>query len=380
MIILDIFKIISELNNEDLHHKYKLLRDEYYYINAKKIVEEWVAGFVDRDQKIIKEFQTTFHSSFWEFYLHAVFKELGWVVDYKNNRPDFIVTSPEEIYVEAVVSEIKKGGIPESERTPEQPLEMLSPISTREEFSMIIDEAIVRHSNSILSKHKKYTGYKTSKKTHKGYKDCDWIKEDKPYVIALASYDQISYGREYIYSMMALLYNFYYCPETEAYYKLGSIKKPGTDSDIKLGLFTDNSLEDVSAIIFCNTLTLGKLSSLSKSRGSDVSYVINVRHDMDPPHYKIHEVNEYAPEHLLDGLYVFHNPYAKNKISSVEIDKSGVLQYSIVNNQVKTEGAYFPLVARHCQPSMFVPTKDLKELFKGTAASNYNKTQAFEAL
>lgn len=373
---MDIFKIITELDDDELHPKYKFLRDEYYYINAKSIVKDWVSGFVDRDQKIVKEFQTTFHSSFWEFYLHAVFKELGWVVDYKNNRPDFIITAPDEMYIEAVVSEIKEGGVPESERTPEQPLEALSPISTREEFSSIIDEAIVRHSNSILSKHKKYTGYETSKKKHKGYKDCDWVNEDKPFVIALASYDQISYGREYIYSMMALLYNYYYCPETEAYYKIGSIKKPGTNSDIKLGLFTDDSLEDVSAIIFCNTLTLGKLSSLSKSKGYDPSYVINIRHDMDPPHYKIHEVNEDAPEQLLDGLYVFHNPHAKNKISS--IDNTGILQYSMVNGKVEAKGAHFPLVARHCQPCMFVPTQELKELFKGTAASTYNKTDAFE--
>ena len=377
---MDIFKVISELNDDKLHPKYKLLRDEFYYRNSKKIINEWVDGFVDRDQKIIKEFQTTFHSSFWEFYLHAVFKELGWTVNYKNNRPDFIISSPEDIYVEAVVSEIKNGGPSESERTHDHVLDMLEPLSTREQFSSIIDEAIARHSNSISSKHKKYTGYTAKEKINKGYKDCPWVKEDKPYVIALASYDQISYGREYIYSMMALLYNLYYCPETEQYYKRDYIKKPNTDSNIKLGLFTDNSLEDVSAIIFCNTLTLGKLSSLSKSRGSDLSYVINIRHDMDPPHYKIQEVGQDSPEQLLDGLYVFHNPYAKNNLPLSELNKTGLLQFSMVNKDVEIKGTHFPIVARYCQPNVLVPTLQMKDLFKDTAASNYNKTQVFETL
>jgi hypothetical protein len=36
------------------------------------VLNEWARGFKNRDGKFVKEFQTTFDSSFWELYLFAV--------------------------------------------------------------------------------------------------------------------------------------------------------------------------------------------------------------------------------------------------------------------------------------------------------------------
>lgn len=372
---MDVFKKIIEVSEDELHPKFNLLRNDPYYFGAKSIIESWTKDFHDRDNKIAIEFQKTFHSSFWEFYLHAVFKELGLSLNETKNRPDFIVDGENGFYVEAVVSEIKQGGKPESERTLDDQLSMLSPIESDIEFSELIDEAIVRHSNSITTKLEKYTGYTDKKgKWIAGYKECEWVEIDKPYLIALSSYDQINYGKEYIYSMLALLYGLYYSPDNDSYTKRTSINKPGTNATISLGIFNEEKFKDVSAIIFTNTLTLGKLSSLSKSIQPDMAHVINVRYDYEPPHYKIHEVEIDHPEHLLDGLYVFHNPNAKVKFDHNAIKDNHIFEVSLDHKGLAMEGARRPIVSRYCSPFGHM----YRELIKSAAAGNYNKTVAHE--
>lgn len=373
---MDVFIKVESLQESELHQKFKLIRDEPYYSGAKKIIESWTSNFHDKDNKIVTEFQTTFHSSLWEFYLHAMFEELKLPLEVKYNRPDFIISGDSQFYVEAVVSEIKNGGVPESERSFDDYLSMLTPISTDEEFSTLINEAIVRHSHSINKKLDKYTGFydKNKKRRKPGYVEDSGVDKNKPYVIALASYDQINYGKEYIYSMMALLYGLYFSPEKNTYLEKSSIKKPGSDSDIKLGIFNDERMRNVSAVIFSNTLTLGKLSSLSKSIGHDPAHVINIRYDYEAPHYKIHEVDTSNPEFLLDGVYVFHNPNANVSFESDAISNSGMLQITKDSHGLAMMGERRPIVARFC--SFF--GHQYSELIKSTAASSYNNTIAFD--
>lgn len=377
---MDIFSKLSDVSEEALHPKFKFLRDELYYSKAKAVVESWAKDFHDRDKKIIKEFQTTFHSAFWEFYLHAVFKKIGVSLNIDHNRPDFITEGTNKFYIEAVVSEIKDEGRPEIERTLDDQFSMLYPIENEIIFSEIIDEAIVRHSNSIGGKLNKYTGYFDKKKNKwiKGYKECDWVDTKKPYLIALSSYDQINYGKEYIYSMMALLYGYYFSPETQEYSQKKSIKKPGTDSDISLGIFYEERMKDVSAIIFTNTLTLGKLSSLSKSLLDDSAYVINVRYDYTPPHFKVHEVTSNHPEDLLDGLYIFKNPNANVPFDSSQFREHQVLEISLDDYGFAFEGRP-PIVSRYCFPSMLLKASH-KEIIKSVAASRYNDTIAYDII
>ena len=55
------------------------------------VLESWANGFVDRDGKFVREFQTTFNSSFWELYLFACLKELGLCVNFSYDAPDFVL-------------------------------------------------------------------------------------------------------------------------------------------------------------------------------------------------------------------------------------------------------------------------------------------------
>jgi hypothetical protein len=337
---LDLFKTISSISENDLHPKYKILRDDIMMDGERVVLLSWADGFVDRDNKIINEFQTTFHSSFWEFYLFRALMDAGFIIDFSHDRPDFIITSPMEMYIEAVVSNIKIDGEKEEKRNIDNILSMIVPVQHQEDFKTLIDEAIVRNSNAINTKSKKYL---------EKYITCDWVKPEVPFVIALSSYDQIDYGREYYYPMMALLYGLYYNPATGNFDSIKEVTKPGTTSSIPVGIFNDPTMAHISGIFFTCTVTLGKLTSLANSVLSSeqrLNEVLNIRHDQDAPHYKMHKVSVAVPEELTDGLFFFHNSLAKNRIPKEIFQRTNCLQVTFDDGELYMEGENSPIVAR----------------------------------
>ncbi len=78
----------------------------------RAVIESWAAGFIDRDGKFVKEFQTTFESSFWELYLHAMLKSMGMKIDYSCHAPDFVITAPTPFVMEATIAAPPQGGLP----------------------------------------------------------------------------------------------------------------------------------------------------------------------------------------------------------------------------------------------------------------------------
>ncbi len=344
---LDLFKKIESVSEEDLHPKFKLLRDNPALDGERKILLNWTDGFIDRDNKIIKEFQTTFHSSFWEFYLFSVFRKMNFEIDFSKDRPDFIINKPFKVFLEAVVSNIKKEGREESTRNAEDFSSMIVPPHLQEDFQELLNESIVRNSNAILSKSKKYL---------EKYIKCDWVHDDIPFVIALSSYDQVNYGREYFYPVLALLYGLYFNQAINNYEVVEEIIKPGTDSTIPIGLFNDKSLEHISAIVFSCTTTLGKLTSLSISENnSEVQFnrVLTIRNDYEPPYYKIQDVTQENPEELSDGLFILHNPNAKNRLAREQFSNSNIFQITFEDRKLMFVGKNLPIVLRLNMPRMF---------------------------
>lgn len=345
---LDIFKKLNDLSEDLLHPKFKLLRDNIQFQAERQVITKWADNFIDRDNKIVKEFQTTFHSTFWEFYLFKVFEEFQLQIDFTKNRPDFIINSPTDILVEAVVSNIKKDGKQEFERTSDDVNSMIEPPHLQKDFYKVLNESIVRHSNAIFSKSSKYLDK---------YIKCEWVNEDTPFVIALSSYDQINYGREFIYPMLALLYGYYFHPKIDDFEKKDFILKPGTESPISLGIFNDDKLKHISAIIFSCTTTLGKLASLSLS-SEDYSHefnrVINIRQDFQKPYYRIHKVDQNHPEVLTDGLFIFHNPFAENKLDREIFRNSNIVQISFDDETFDFDYLVSPLFSRINLPSYMV--------------------------
>ncbi|RKZ48411.1 MAG: hypothetical protein DRR16_19740 [Candidatus Parabeggiatoa sp. nov. 3] len=360
--MLDLFQNLR-IAEENLHPKFKILRDILKLTGEQEVLKEWTDGFIDRDNKIIKEFQTTFHSSFWEFYLFSFFKEAGFEIDFSKNSPDFIISKPEKILVEAVVSNIKKDGRTENTRNQDDLWSMLIPPYLRKDFYNNLDESIVRHSNAITSKNKKYIDQ---------YSNLKWVNGNEPFVIALSACDQVNYGNEFYYPLMALLYGFYFDVKTEEYIKKDFIIKPNTKkAQIPLNIFLN--MEHISAIIFSCTTTLGKLKSLAISQEKSdkiTNFVMSIRHDDEFPHYKIQEVTKNTPEYLSDGVFIFHNPYAKNPLSKELFQKTNAVHITIKDNALSFYGKNIPIVSRFNSPKI---PEELKRMIQYKTICEFNR-------
>jgi hypothetical protein len=90
------------------------------------VIADWAMGFQDRDNKFVKEFQTTFNSSFWELYLFACLKHVGYSVDFQHQAPDFVASKGDDLVcIEAVIASHAEGALPEWDKEaklkPEEP-------------------------------------------------------------------------------------------------------------------------------------------------------------------------------------------------------------------------------------------------------------------
>lgn len=334
---------------QKLHPKFLYIRDSPSFIHQKKQLEQWFEGFADRDNKIIQEFQTTFHSTFWEIYLYAVFKNMGYGIDFSYDRPDFILKDKPNIMVEATVSHIKQGGIQEDTRGASNILSMFAHPLLQPNFDYELKEAITRYGYSIRAKKDKY---------HDSYMNCDWVTPENPYVIALSSYAQVDYGRDYIYGIMALLYGLYFIPDENDFILKKNIIKNETTTEIPLGIFFEESYTDVSAIIFSTTTTIGKLTATvaSNNPSYNENLVLNLYRDFldeDEP-YKVSLVSPESPEILTDGLFVFHNPNAKNPLPLETFNVPGISQYYCdAKATFRRIGNPNPTIARISIPKQF---------------------------
>lgn len=338
--MLDIFSKI-DIDDTKLHSKFLLLRDQIALSPERAMLENWTKGFKDRDGKIIKEFQTTFHSSFWEFFLFAVFKEAQLHVNFSSTRPDFLIIEQKAIYLEAVVANIKKDGRSEEKRSISDVLSMVEPFAFQADFDEKINEAATRYSNAIQAK---------SQKFHEYSQDPNFEK-NSCYIVALSGHEQVNYGNTFYFPMLTLLYGYSYDKFNHKFKKINKVVKPNTTAQIPVGLFANEDFSHISAIIFTNTLTLGKLKSLTISNGKDsfdLNDVICIRHDFEFPHFKIQLVSQEVPEELTDGIFILHNPYATNSLPTGFLRDTNVthITYDIVNEGIRCEGNSLPIVSR----------------------------------
>lgn len=272
----------------------------------RDLLESWADGFVDRDGKLLDEFQTTFNSTFWEIYLHAAFKEYGFLTDWTHASPDFVVSSSDcSFVVEATTANAALGKPNEWDRTfSRMELESLR------RFKALNIEAIIRLSNAILGKVRKYEAT---------YKNLPHVK-GKPFVIAIAPFEQPHFNHQHDRPIRALLYDHYvdedaYLDNPEMFpkeppsVKLGFVTKDN-GAEIPLGLFNDAAMSEVSAIVFSCLATWGKLSAMSQNAATET--IIDTLW-ATPPDGKPERRQCAKAEHIetvRDGPQIYHNPFA----------------------------------------------------------------------
>ena len=251
----------------------------------------------------VEEFQTTFNSSFWELYLFAVFKKYGLAVDFSKARPDFCIPN-HNVVVEATVASNARETRPEYAR-----VGMLPP-NDLNEFNF---RSILRLSNSLTEKHRKFI---------QSYAQLDHVK-GRSYVIAITSFDQPFSFLACQRPIEAVLHGYYVDEErfiatqgTQGRLEGEQLQCVFKDngSPVELGMFSSPAYREVSAVIFSNCATLGKVRALSSDPNPAITFTA-VRYNpsgVQPNVIKQHKA-EYT-ESLVDGLRVYHNPFASHPL------------------------------------------------------------------
>lgn len=282
-----------------------------------EVLQNWAEGFADRDGKFVKEFQTSFNPCFWELYLHAAFRALGFTATYAFASPDFILSGPSDIAAEATIAAQPSGFVPEWERE-------ISVQALRDaDPAAIVELASIRLSNAIFTKQKKYMD--------------DYAKlahvRGKPFVICVAPFEQPFF---YFQSDQAIRRVLFGIDEplvvdnkaTGQRIVVGESlvdrvrKESGTE--LQLGLFTRPGLEHVSAVVFSPVATFGKVRALAKPGPYPVAFQA-IRYAGDSQHH--HVVEGFRPhyaESLLDGLHVLLNPFADRVLDTKVFRRSDI--------------------------------------------------------
>jgi len=291
-------------------------------IDERRVVSSWADGFVDRDGKFVQEFQTTFNSSFWELYLHAVFRKFGITVDWRYERPDFLLTKETMVaVVEATTANAAHGHPNEWDRelTPEALLKYPIPAINR--------EATIRLSNAVTAKHRKYC---------ESYRKLSHVA-GRPFVIAVSPFEQPFFNLQHDRPIRSLLYDYYV--DEEAYYAapgkypngppgvaLGSLIKDN-GGEIELGFFKSNVMEEISAVLFTCLATWGKVNALADSsvKTSLFNYIRNDATGRPVQRAGVKKAD--YRETLEDGLQIYHNPFAKVPLDPAFFRAPGVVQH-----------------------------------------------------
>lgn len=304
---MDLFTpIISE---EQLHPNFRFITQPNLCIPEMEIIKGWAEGFVDRDGKFVKEFQTTFNSSFWELYLFACFKELDCSVNFSHETPDFLVNS---LYGE-FIAEATTANHPDNFRPEwDKDLQLLEKTSNDD----ILRLSTIRLSNAISSKHRKYTS-KYSKLPH---------VQNKPFVICVTPFDQPFFYVQDSLAIVRLLYAYEATLTIPGNQEGEQIivgesrcfrvqKNPGVN--LELGLFTDNRMADVSAVFFNTRATFSKVRALVKEGNYPIIFV-GARMVQSKNLSGLQSFIEARPEYqetILDGLHILINPFAKHPLN-----------------------------------------------------------------
>ena len=295
-----------------MHPHFKSIYSNPIYQPQREVVSEWVNGFVDRDNKFVYEFQTTFNSSFWELYLFAIFKQFGFSINMEHNRPDFLLSKDTDSFVvEAVVANEAQGMDPEYY----EDYRDWKHLRALDDFTDFNRLAMIRLSNSICSKHKLYK---------QSYSSLEHVN-GKPFVIAIAPFHAPYHFFCADVPIRSVLYDYYvdehalkehpelYPDGRPPTVHLGEIEKDN-GSYITLGLFNDTYMPEVSAIIFNPIATWGEVDALARVQPNSYMFFQTVSLVNGESVMSILPKHEYA-ESIFAGLQIYHNPYASFPLS-----------------------------------------------------------------
>ena len=333
---MGLFDLVVE--KSALHPNFERIMNDPY---KKKILEGWSdQRIINRDgnHKFVKEFQTTFNSSFWELYCYNVLKEIGVEFNFSYEHPDFVVDyGGETINIECTIASNAKVDPDESD--------VYARFNENKSLNDIVYDQTIRLSNAFASKYKKYK---------EKYCKKEWVK-NKPFIIAMEPFDQPHFMLTGSESIRLLLYGREIEHNSSLDFKIEKIQK-SIETTLDMGVFLNPQYSDISGVLFSNTATIGKVDAMGEDPGltfGQIRYNLNYdrpqisvdsrliqrkndrRCKLIRENFKQFE-NEYKKhtirrpyiqwgvnykENIFDGLMLFLNPYAKYPLPEILINK-----------------------------------------------------------
>ena len=314
--IMDLFTPV--LSKSKQHPIFQMLLEDRY-APERQVLSSWAVSYRDRDGKFVKEFQSTFESSFWELYLHAATKIWGLQLDQTLASPDFVVKAPFPLCIEATIAAPARGGRSNFG---------YDASDIPDDFSQFNAEASIRICNSFTAKVKRYRDY---------YVGLPHVA-NQPFVVAIAAFDRplahFAAGRSVIAAMYGLYHDEAATPpdaDNVVSYNVSAAAKSET-VNVPMGMFCEASYPEVSAVIYSSLATWGKIRALADDPSAKTIY--QTFHpkagDLRPEVRRV--LKENYIEHLLDGLFVLHNPFARFPIPSGTFSHPRLAEIRVASN------------------------------------------------
>jgi hypothetical protein len=310
---MQLFEPIVDDAQQHPNFRALLLRRNGYTLD---VLQDWARGFVDRDRKFVHEFQTTFNSSFWEIYVFAVLKKYGLAVDFSKTRPDFYIPS-RNFNIEATIASNADDGVPEHVAW--------SADLIPKDLNEFNRKSILRLANSLTAKHRKYL---------ESYAMLDHVR-DRPFVVAVTNFDQPFSFMAAQRPIEAVVLGHYV--DEEHYIQTGR-PKGGLDGEdlervfkdsgsaVELGLFRSPAYKEISAVMFSGCATIGKVRALCSDPSDEIVFTaLRLNPKSDQPHL-IKQPKRLYQESLVDGLRIYHNPFATHPLDPVIFRHPSVFQ------------------------------------------------------
>ena len=210
--------------------------------------------------------------------------------------------------------------------------------------------AVVRLANSFDRKHKKYLDH---------YRKFDGVA-DRPFVLAMTNFEQPFSFLAAHRAIDALLLGYYvdeeeFIRDGEEGELLGSqvssvIKANG--SPLKLGLFQDASYKEISAVIYSSCASMGKVRALSSDPITPMMFqAFRWIPNSTLPHIIQLPKSRYE-ENLLDGLRVYHNPFADHPLDPHVLRNQHIAQTFMRDGSWETDQREGMLLTRRVSTSV----------------------------
>ena len=263
---------------------------------VREVLKYWVDGFTDRDGKFVREFQTTYNSSFWELYLFAVLKHLGIKVDFTFASPDF-VAADHPCAIEATIAGHAADAVAEWEKTFE--------VILSQDPKEAINQTTIRLANALRAKSAAYQT-KYSVLPHMA---------NRAYVVAISNFATPNFYMMGDTALQRLLYD----PAGEK-----TIAK-ANGAPVPLGLFRNDGMAHISGILYSSVASFGKARALGPD-GDEFNFQAGRERNGHERISIIAKKSEYN-ETLTDGLRYFSNPFAATRLDTQLFRDDGIKRY-----------------------------------------------------